>query len=390
MTTTFSVAACLSRLADAEWLKVCEGVRRFSPTVGPLGQWRALCEGGWTGPVPPPLLVPDEAQPLQVDPDPTDVRQFGEEQRLTLPPSSSEARSSRESAEQSHGESRSPKTEMPQHDHLSSPRGAIHASTSSYGVINASNSPQPPMSPPDTLRLPYAEANSGSVRSLSAFPSPPTHFPLPPPLQQQQLSNLSHSVNSSSNINFPSILSESPVSANEDLTGRLEVEQHSANSPLHPNRNAQSAPSSTPSSPEERFRGKRVDTPSEGVTPAGLEDGSKRPSSARAEDSHQTAASSQREVEKFSSPVPGERSPPVGNISISRGDYFDGGREFGVEKRFAPSDKVRTVDGQKKVEQTDGSTSGSLVAEMRNRYSNNVGSCSIQLLECHVDLFVNL
>ena len=382
MTTTFNVAACLSRLADAEWLKVCEGVRRLSPTVGPLGQWRALCEGGWTGPVPPPLLVPDEAQPLQADPDPTDVRQFGEEQRLTLPPSSLEAKSSRESIEQSHGESRSPKTEMPQHDHLSSPRGAIHASTSSYGVINASHSPQPPMSPPDTLRLPYAEANSGSVRSLSAFPSPPTHFPLPPPRQQQQPSNSSHSVDSSSNINFPSILSESPISANEDLTGRLEVEQHSANSPLQPNRSGQSAPSSTPSSPEERFRERRVDTPSEGVTPASFqEDGSKRPSSARAEDSLQTAASNQREVEKFSSPVPGERSLPVGNILTSRGDYFDEGREFGVEKRFAPSDKARSVDGQKKVERTDGGTSGSLVAEMRNRYSSNVGSCSFQLLE---------
>ena len=134
-----------------------------------------------------------------------------------------------------------------------------------------------------------------------------------------------------------------------------------------------------------------MDAPSEGVTPASFqEDGSKRPSSARAEDSLQTAASYQREVEKFSSPVPGERSPPVGNILTSRGDYFDEGREFGVEKRFAPSDKVRTVDGQKKVERTDGGTSGSLVAEMRNRYSSTVGSsCLIQLLECHVDPFVN-
>jgi len=390
MTTTFSVAACLSRLADAEWLKVCEGVRRFSPTVGPLGQWRALCEGGWTGPVPPPLFVVDEAQLLQVDPDPTDVRQVEGEQRLTLPPSSSEARPSCESVEQSRGEYRYSKTEMPQHDHLSSPRGVIHASTSSYGVINASHSPQPPMSPLDALRLPYAEANSGSVRSLSAFPPPPTHFPLPPPLQQQQPSNLSHSIDSSSNINFPSILSESPISANEDLTGRLEVEQHSANSPLQVNRSAKSAPSSIPSSPEERFGGRRVDAPSGGVTPASFqEDGSKRPPPTRAEDSLQTAASYQREVERFSPPVPRERSPPVGNILTSKGDYFNEGHEFGVEKRFAPSDKVRKVDSQKKVERTDGGTSGSLVAEMRNRYSSNVGSCSIQLLECRIDPFVN-
>lgn len=120
-----------------------------------------------------------------------------------------------------------------------------------------------------------------------------------------------------------------------------------------------------------------MDTPSGGVTPASFqEDTSNRPSPARAEDSFQTAASYQREVERVSPPVPPERSPPVGNISTSRGDYFNEGREFGVEKRFAPSDKVRTVDGQKKVERTDGGTSGSLVAEMRNRYSSNSGSTS--------------
>lgn len=79
----------------------------------------------------------------------------------------------------------------------------------------------------------------------------------------------------------------------------------------------------------------------------------------------------------------------MGNIITSRGDYFNEGREFGVEKRWASSEKARTVDGQKKVERTDGGTSGSLVAEMRNRYSSNVGSCTVQLLECRVNSFVN-
>jgi hypothetical protein len=51
----YSVASCLARLADLEWQKSCECVRRFSPTIGPLGSLRSLCEGGWTGPIPPDL-----------------------------------------------------------------------------------------------------------------------------------------------------------------------------------------------------------------------------------------------------------------------------------------------------------------------------------------------
>ena len=43
--TMFSVAACLARVADAEWLRACEEVRRISPSVGSVGEWRALCEG---------------------------------------------------------------------------------------------------------------------------------------------------------------------------------------------------------------------------------------------------------------------------------------------------------------------------------------------------------
>ena len=43
--TLFSIAACMARVADAEWLRACEGVRRISPSVGPVGEWRALCEG---------------------------------------------------------------------------------------------------------------------------------------------------------------------------------------------------------------------------------------------------------------------------------------------------------------------------------------------------------
>ena len=45
--TASSVASSLARIADAEWLKVCEGVRAVAPTIGTLTQWRVLCEAGW-------------------------------------------------------------------------------------------------------------------------------------------------------------------------------------------------------------------------------------------------------------------------------------------------------------------------------------------------------
>lgn len=66
---TYTVAACLSRVADAEWLRSVEDVRRFSPLVGQLGEWRSLCEGGWMGALPeglPDLNAPsteNKAQP---------------------------------------------------------------------------------------------------------------------------------------------------------------------------------------------------------------------------------------------------------------------------------------------------------------------------------------
>ena len=65
---TFQVAATLSRVAEAEWLRSGECIRRFSPLIGQLGEWKAFCEGGWTGPVPGDLLEdqpPDPPREMQ-------------------------------------------------------------------------------------------------------------------------------------------------------------------------------------------------------------------------------------------------------------------------------------------------------------------------------------
>ncbi|KAF8525849.1 hypothetical protein BU17DRAFT_83355 [Hysterangium stoloniferum] len=46
------LAGSLARLAEMEWGRACEHVRRCAPSVGELGQCRALCEGGWSGVLP--------------------------------------------------------------------------------------------------------------------------------------------------------------------------------------------------------------------------------------------------------------------------------------------------------------------------------------------------
>ena len=61
-TSTLSeFAAALARLAEAEWFRACEQVRKFAPCVGNLGEWRVMCEGGWSGSVPPDLPDVDKA-----------------------------------------------------------------------------------------------------------------------------------------------------------------------------------------------------------------------------------------------------------------------------------------------------------------------------------------
>ena len=52
---TCSVSSTLARIADAEWGRYCENVRKSSPHIGNLGEWRSLCDGGWVGKVPDDL-----------------------------------------------------------------------------------------------------------------------------------------------------------------------------------------------------------------------------------------------------------------------------------------------------------------------------------------------
>ncbi|TCD67074.1 hypothetical protein EIP91_000587 [Steccherinum ochraceum] len=146
-----NVAASVSRVADAEWLRSCEQVRRFAPAIGQLGEWRSLCEGGWTGPVPPDLPLyekSDEAPQGQTleKPAPEYTSRGPSEQDIA-----------QQQAEQTPGKSSAVTSPPPQY---SSPD------------LRAAPNETPPQSDrtrPDT-----------TLASLASFPTPPNHFPLPP------------------------------------------------------------------------------------------------------------------------------------------------------------------------------------------------------------------
>ncbi|KAL1725415.1 hypothetical protein EV714DRAFT_255800, partial [Schizophyllum commune] len=194
-TTTYSVAACIARVADAEWMKSCESVRRFSPHIGKLSEWRAYCEGGWTGPIPSDLPDINEEKvqsvtqmnnlpPQRVQEGPVTPQQ---QPPPSLPPAEREA-----------PQPAAPPSQSPQR----SPRPPA-AAPSSYDRPRSSAAPPSAYEP----SRPLYDPNTGSVRSLSAFPSPPTHLP---PLRQQQPSTSQSS--NGSHVSFPRArFTESPL-----------------------------------------------------------------------------------------------------------------------------------------------------------------------------------
>ncbi|KAF8349149.1 hypothetical protein F5887DRAFT_879514 [Amanita rubescens] len=185
ISTTYSVAACLARIADAEWIRVCESLRRFSPTIGPLGEWRALCEGGWERPLPRELPnvhaveTEDELNARRRIVANSPKQDLNERETYTDQREMNSAQSSYAPLVDSDGNlGRSPQQTINPPSAYTRHGGSTYTSTSTssgQGPIQSTDSS--PLQPPRLL----VDPNTGSVRSLSAFPPPPTHFPIPPP-----------------------------------------------------------------------------------------------------------------------------------------------------------------------------------------------------------------
>ncbi|KAF8638332.1 hypothetical protein AX17_002352 [Amanita inopinata Kibby_2008] len=209
---TYSVAACLSRLAEAEWIRSCEGVRRFCPHVGPLGKWRSLCEGGWDGPMPRELPDIDDSQPDRY------LMSSGLEGRLTDSPKTELDENRRMDivlpASSSVAETYDHQGPSVSGHHP--PSAFARQINTAYSSVSSSNGQNPGGRGTDISSLepprPLLEPNSGSLRSLSEFPSPPAHFPIPPPRSVTfQQSNISPDILTVSNTNDASTVSPSMV-----------------------------------------------------------------------------------------------------------------------------------------------------------------------------------
>ncbi|KAF9468037.1 hypothetical protein BDZ94DRAFT_1247023 [Collybia nuda] len=364
--TIYSTAACLSRIADAGWLRACEGVRRFSPTIGQLGEWRALCEGGWVGPVPQDLPNPDEVQQLQPNHEARiEIRhEINNEAPITL--RNVEPQETFQVIEHVRPPRAHPspaETEKPQ-DYPSPNRDLphlLHANRLSQETPSPNQEQSLSMGPSsfEPPRL-FVDANTGSVRSLSAFPSPPTHYPIPPP-RQQQSSQSQSSQGSSSQVNLPTIarLTESPLPNDTDdgmeISGSIQPQQDSQ-SPSIP------APHLPKRSQQEKYL--VTDIPDVVHNQLGQNTTQSIPTQPQSP-LFSVPISNQYQIEA----PPKRYNAPDSQLQHNRGHRIDNESEFDVMKgRVAGTMKPQDV------ERSDtGGSSGSIVAAMRTRYSSAPG-----------------
>ncbi|KIJ67007.1 hypothetical protein HYDPIDRAFT_174282 [Hydnomerulius pinastri MD-312] len=352
--TTFSVAASLSRIADAEWTRACETMRRFSPTIGPLGEWRALCEGAWNGPLPDDL---PNASPVQGYPTPAQnngsgVSEWGQtglstpnRRSLPIPPAGGHSPGS---------------MFVPATVSLDLPRPAYSTNDQNQGSIN-------------------------SITTLSAFPFPPTHFPIPlaineAELQRQQLlmQSLQIAQSRSGTPNLPvtqgvlappaQILSESPKvidsSAFIDTPDLPDASKPppSPQAPYTPLASQQSYPDTRPQ--------EKLGSPSPAVSPGGKETDSPAISGESQKPRRPSLiARANQGSDKHKIPLRPE-SP------FKRAEQASTEKEFGVQTDGSSRSafKSHSVDAAKKnLERSESTTStGSNVAALRHKYSRTV------------------
>ncbi|KAG1739204.1 uncharacterized protein EDB91DRAFT_1053950 [Suillus paluster] len=322
--TTYSIAACLSRVADAEWARTCESIRRFSPSIGPLEEWRVLCEGAWTGPLPDDL--PDESPPpAQASPSNWGVTEWGQ--------------TARSGKQQYPGSLPFP----PQNNSIDLER------------------PRPPFS--------SNEQNQGSINSittLSAFPFPPTHFPVPLAANETELHRQRTQLRSlqvpqpSQTAQQTYLLSESPQPIESALSDTPTLVSSFRSPPVS------QGPTTPPSSHymysdnSDNHPGERIPQEIVGsVFSTGSE--KKVPELFREEAKAHRSSLIAREIssEKTLTNKQPEQPPPG---------------EFGASVEIRSAFKSRSIDAAKKsLERTDSSVSnGSVVAAMRNRYSRTI------------------
>lgn len=338
--TLFSLAACLSRVADAEWLRICEGVRRVSPNIGQVGEWRVLCEGNWSGPVPPPLPEVDETKVVKADTDWTSNKVTSDEVTDALPDSMLAS-----PAPQYASRAATPNERYPQlPNYFSPPRSAT----------SLQNAATPSTEYEDSRDRSYSV---NSIASLGSFPVPPTHFPLPPVNTTAQLAARSNNTQGPNNSPPPQTTAQEPSSSG--VAGRT--------TPLVPPKMRKDSAtfldfSSPPGSPSVPMHESPQSLPQHFA--AGSETPSANTSGSSAPDKHAAVAS---ESVKSSTTYP-------------RGDYMDNEddrRTANASVKTAGS--VATIAPAKPLlerSDTNQSKGSSIVAAMRDKYARSSGPAS--------------
>lgn len=333
--TLYSLASSLSRVADGEWLRTCEGVRRFGPTIGQLGQWRSLCEGGWTGPVPQDLPeIEAEPKPQQQD------------MQNLAPPLKGQS------------SQQSDVLERPAPEYTSrgvTPTGTIRPPPNYTSQPTSDNGSEKD----DTIK--DRSRSATSLPSLASFPSPPTHFPLPPAVP-------SVSSHDSSTKDSRPIQDQAPESDPVPKTSK-------ATSP--PSISAERPTASIESNPIPSSSKKSAEDQQLAVSP---------PSSWQ--DAHpstsSTVSSSNSATDSTSGSASGSRTqarPP--SRPTTQEALVDA--EFGVrmpQDTSQQSTTLPTTPTPKAVDRNDtGRSTGSVVANLRDKYSRNVRLSFLQYLE---------
>ncbi|TFY71152.1 hypothetical protein EVG20_g1861, partial [Dentipellis fragilis] len=420
VTITYTVAGTLARVADAEWLRATENVRRSAPLMGSVGEWRALCEGGWAGG--PPGDLDSDSQGGSTGPGQVLEEQCQEGLYVR------EGATERERAQ---GGSPAPP--------YYAPPSVADRARDSLSSSTGSNAPSParrvnapgPSSDNDAKVFPTIsdrdERDYQSVSistSLASFPSPPTHFPIPPV--------------SSSGSKPSTPVSDSPMSIKRDLAPLYDTKgQRTSSTDASPSNSGHSVGNVLPKVdevPREEILAASRNGYDDPATPA-LTEGLRSPPTPRdyeapptppnptasgsmasssgaknhqrnglginvdAEDERDVPRPREREPAQSAAanslPPPANTAPSApnsrsssytavtsnnGSGSFKKGDYLnDRDREFGVDRNGQERDKTKSLDStqNKKVERSDtmrsNASGGSVVAAMRHKYSHSTG-----------------
>ena len=332
MDALYSLAASLARVADGEWLRTCEEVRKFGPTIGQLGQWRSLCEGGWTGSLPQDL--PD----VQHDSEPQ-----RQEMRNLAPPV-------REQLSQQSDVQETLERPAPEYSSRgTTPTGTLRPPPNYTSQPASDDSSEKADTHKDRSR------SATSLPSLASFPSPPTHFPLPPAIP-----SVSSHESTTKESRSPQEQVSEPISV-PDVTKPV------TSSPSIPTEKPKSSlesdpvPSSSRKDSEDQPLGVSPSSPSN-VTPT------HKLTRSIGENASSSTASVTDSTPGSSS---GSRTQPQHATQTLEASSDT---EFGVRRPLEATQQSATLPAAAKtVDRNDtGRSTGSVVANLRDKYSRNV------------------